>query len=127
MPRGGVRPGGFQKGHKINQGRTKKVGEKPVGMREDLVEMIYKTLKRKGGVEYLESLAPKELVALLGRLVPKDLNVNANQSFNLSIYLSTYHPQVPVMLPGQEVEALLTEAIHDHAARETDTLLLEGE
>jgi hypothetical protein len=25
------------------------------------------------------------------------------------------------------VEALLTEAIHDHAARETDTLLLEGE
>jgi len=127
MPRGGPRPGGFTKGHKINQGRTKASREKvelekaPKGkFRENLVAMIEEALMKNGGVKYLKDLPPKELVALLGRIVPKDINLQATSNLNISINLSHFKPpEGPMAIPGQSEQALIEQAMKDHQVIDT--------
>ena len=67
----------FKKGHKKLGGRKK--GTKNV-MTEDVKNAILEAFERSGGVEYLVGIAetdPKTFCTLLGKVLPKDMNIDA--------------------------------------------------
>lgn len=121
MPRGGPRPGGFHKGHKFNQGRTKTStapvttgGQEPKKRNSaDVAEMLMAAIIKRGGKKFFSELSDKELAALAGRILPKDYNVNTNSSISISINLSTSQPPIEKqVLPGETRANLIEQAIN---------------
>ena len=120
MPRGGPRPGGFHKGHKFNQGRTKTQtapvttgGQEPKKRNSaDVAEMLMAAIIKRGGKKFFSELSDKELAALAGRILPKDYNVNTNSSISISINLSTSPIPLDVTpKPGETRANLIEQAI----------------
>jgi hypothetical protein len=82
MPRGGSKPG------ERRGGRKKGVPNKFTG---DLRQMISNALVNVGGEAYLQKQAkenPGPFLALLGKTLPKDVNLKAEGGLSLSITLS---------------------------------------
>lgn len=76
------------KGHKRYGGRKKGVPNKMTG---DLRQMISNALVAAGGEKYLKKQAkdnPPAFLALLGKTLPKDVNLKAEGGLSLSITLS---------------------------------------
>jgi hypothetical protein len=62
----------------------------PNKVTRDLREMISTALVNAGGVKYLERQAhAPAFLALLGKILPRDVNLNANGRLSLTMYLST--------------------------------------
>lgn len=75
------------KGRKTG-GRVKGIPNK---FTSDVRELISCALMKAGGAKYLEEQAqknPPAFMALLGRTLPKDVNLSANGSLKLTISLS---------------------------------------
>ena len=120
MPRGGPRPGGFHKGHKFNQGKTKtqtaavtgNAAEPKKRNSADVADMLMSAIIKRGGKKFFSELSDKELAALAGRILPKDYNVNTNSSISISINLSTSPPPIDVTpKPGETRANLIEQAI----------------
>ena len=62
----------FKKGHPGGPGRPK--GSTNITPRK-LVEMILQAVEEKGGVEYLKTLDDRTLSQLVGRVVPKNVQI----------------------------------------------------
>ena len=81
----------FQKGNKVAKGRPKGVPNKITG---DVRQMILNALEAAGGETYLQRQAddnPQAFLSLLGRTLPKDVNLKASGGLHLSISLSNGH------------------------------------
>ena len=137
MARGGPRPGGFHKGHKFNQGRTKTstaaitdepVAEKKVKPGQDVVEMLMSAIRKRGAKKFFAELPAKDLAMLAGRLLPKDFNVNSNSSISISINLSTSPPPIEgQVLPGMTEQDILSQAVKSHTTAMSIPMLDEEE
>jgi hypothetical protein len=137
MGRGGPRPGGFHKGHKFNQGKTRtttaSVADEPVADKkpkpgQDVVEMLMSAIRKRGAKKFFAELPAKDLAMLAGRLLPKDFNVNSNSSISISINLSTSpSPIEGQTLPGETERDLLTRAVKEHSTAMAIPLLDEDE
>ena len=49
---------------------------------KDVVQQILQALDDKGGVDYLKKLDDKLLVALIGRVVPRDVNLTTHSGLD---------------------------------------------
>jgi hypothetical protein len=124
MARGGPRPGGFHKGHKFNQGRTRTstaaITDEPKTEQkakpgQDVVQMLMSAIRKRGAKKFFAELPAKDLAMLAGRLLPKDFNVNSNSSISISINLSTSPPPVEgQVLPGLTEQDVLAQAVKAH-------------
>ena len=82
----------FEKGNKIATGRPKGVANK---MTTELKDMIKQALDESGGVDYLKNCAlenPTAFLSLLGKIIPKDLNVSGTDGEPLIITIRGYEP-----------------------------------
>lgn len=74
---------------------------RPIGqpnlLTRSLKSMIMQALREEGGLEYLRQQArdePKAFLALLGKLIPKKLNVDGNVTHTLESLILGDQPQV---------------------------------
>jgi hypothetical protein len=94
--------GGKQRRILNRLGRPLKSADKfPSGIRR----MIERALVSAGGVDYLTRQAkqnPAAFMGLLGKVMPKEVNLNANGSLRLTMFLSTEKP--PIDVPRETIE-----------------------
>lgn len=80
----------FEKGNKLGVGRPKGLANKING---ELKEMIRTALDEAGGVTYLVTCArdnPNAFLGLVGKIIPKDVNVSGGDGEPLTITIRGY-------------------------------------
>jgi hypothetical protein len=107
----------------------------------DIRNMLIKALKKSGGVRYLEQQAQENPVAfmnLLGKAMPKDINININQHVDKLILEARRKAkkgmslgeiadkESAVLAEYEDVESVFTEAIKDEAEAVLDAEEDEG-